>query len=96
MVSPLTTALNKILKWTEENNPKYLKYLQPGLTKEEIDLYENGLLFKKMLTIAECYERGIYDNKSGEKYDYNLAVSIWRKYNSNLKKFASRLVRSRR
>lgn len=56
MTSQLTKALNRIISWIENHNSYYVKYLQPGLSKDEIDNLAKDLPFQLPLEIYELYQ----------------------------------------
>ncbi|MEM7725579.1 MAG: HEAT repeat domain-containing protein [Cyanobacteria bacterium P01_A01_bin.45] len=56
MTSQLTNALNRILDWIEQHRSYYVKYLQPGLSKDEIDNLVKDLPFQLPLEIYDLYQ----------------------------------------
>ena len=56
MTSQLTNALNRILNWIEKYNSYYVKYLQPGLSKKEVDNLVEDLPFKLPSEVYELYQ----------------------------------------
>ncbi len=56
MTSELTNALNRILAWTEKNFPHEVQYLQPGLSKTEIDELAKDIPFPLPPEVYELYQ----------------------------------------
>ena len=56
MASPLTKALNRILHWLEQNRADYIKYLQPGLSKGDIDNLVQDLPFQLPSEVYDLYQ----------------------------------------
>ena len=63
MSSELTDALNRILRWTEQHKPKYVEYLYPGLSKDEIDGLVQDLPIQFSPELYELYQwrNGVLD-----------------------------------
>ena len=55
-MAELTNALNRILAWTEKNFPDELQYLQPGLSKTEIDELTKDMPFPLPSEVYELYQ----------------------------------------
>ncbi|MBZ8178551.1 HEAT repeat domain-containing protein [Oscillatoria salina] len=68
-------------------NPVIFNSFEEG--ENVLDKYSS--VTSMMLTIAECYENGIYDRYTFGKY-YESENKIWRKYNSELREFASEII----
>lgn len=56
MDSELTNALNRILKWIEQHKPWYVEYLQPGLSRAEIEEIVCDLPIQLSSEICELYQ----------------------------------------
>lgn len=56
MVLELTKALNQILQWETQHKAQDLQYLQPGLSKAEIDKLVKDLPFQLPLEVYELYQ----------------------------------------
>ena len=56
MASPLTKALNRILHWLEQNRADYVEYLQPGLSKGDIDNLVQDLPFQLPSEVYDLYQ----------------------------------------
>ena len=56
MISDLTTGLNRILKWIEKHEPRYVEYLQPGLSMVEIEEIVKELTFQLPPEVYELYQ----------------------------------------
>ncbi|MEC4811699.1 MAG: HEAT repeat domain-containing protein, partial [Scytonema sp. PMC 1069.18] len=56
MTSELTNALNQILKWIKKNKPWYVKYLQPGLSRGEIENLVRDLQIQLPSEVYELYQ----------------------------------------
>lgn len=56
MSSELTDALNRILSWIEQHKPKYVEYLYPGLSKDEIDGLVQDLPIQFSPELYELYQ----------------------------------------
>lgn len=73
MTSQLTNALNRILGWIEQHRSYYVKYLQPGLSKDEIDNLVKDLPFQLPSEIYDLYQWRNGALHSGENlYDKGL------------------------
>lgn len=72
MVSELTQALNRILEWHKQHIPQNLEYLQPGLSKNEIDRLTEDLPFQLSSELYTLYQ---WRNGSQQgEFDYQYAA----------------------
>ncbi len=56
MTSELTNALDRILKWIEQYKPWYVNYLQPGLSRGEIENLVRDLPIQLPEEVYELYQ----------------------------------------
>lgn len=72
MVSELTQTLNRILEWHKQHIPQNLDYLQPGLSKNEIDNLTKDLPFQLSSELYTLYQ---WRNGSQQgEFDYQYAA----------------------
>ncbi|OKH53780.1 hypothetical protein NIES2101_10030 [Calothrix sp. HK-06] len=55
-MSDLTEALDRILKWIIKHKSSYINYLQPGLSRNEIENLVKDLPFKIPSEVYELYQ----------------------------------------
>ena len=52
----VTSALERIRRWAEQNDPEFVALLQPGLTRQEINAAVGGLPFTLAEEVYELYQ----------------------------------------
>ena len=71
-----TTALERIERWAQQNDPAFVALLQPGLTRQEIDAAVGTLPFA---LAEEVYE--LYQWRNGQKEGkFRLGLHQWPTY----------------
>ena len=72
----VTTALERIERWAQKNDPAFVALLQPGLTRQEIDAAVGALPFA---LAEEVYE--LYQWRNGQKEGkFRLGLHQWPTY----------------
>ncbi|MBW4598631.1 MAG: hypothetical protein KME29_03220 [Calothrix sp. FI2-JRJ7] len=68
-MTELINALERILKWTKQHRPRYVDYLQPGLSRGEIEDLVKDLPFQIPLEVYELYQwrNGARDGDLGQE-----------------------------
>ncbi|BDA74507.1 PBS lyase HEAT-like repeat [Rivularia sp. IAM M-261] len=76
-MSLLTKALERILKWLEEYRPYDVSFLQPGLSKNEIEIITEGLPFKLPHEVYELYQWKNGTSQGDEYWEFGLFFDSW-------------------
>lgn len=68
-MTELTNALERIFKWTQQHRPRYINYLQPGLSRDEIEDLVKDLPFQIPSELYELYQwrNGARDGDLGQE-----------------------------
>lgn len=71
-MSLLTKALERILEWLEKYRPYDVSFLQPGLSKAEIEVITKDLPFKLPQEVCELYQWKNGTTKGNEYWEFGL------------------------